>query len=258
MPTISYRTDDRIGVVTIDRPERRNALDHRALDELADALAAARADEVRALVLWGAADHFCAGADLTELEDLAFTRTLRTVLDELADLPVPTVAAIAGSCMGLGVQLSLACDLRLATPDAKFAVPVARLGLMVDHWTVQRLAMFAGASTARWMVMTAEPIAADRAHEVGFVHRLIEPDPSVGPGATALVAGVELGHRIAQLAPLTLAGTKLGLNLLESDGDLADPDGAYRAAFERAWASDDLVEGRTAFAERRPPVFRGE
>jgi enoyl-CoA hydratase len=158
--------------------------------------------------------------------------------------------------MGLGTQLALSCDLRLATPDARFAVPVAKLGLMVDHWTVQRLALLAGHSTARWMLLTAEPVPAADANRVGLVHQLVEPDEA-GPGAAVLAAADDLAERITHLAPLALAGSKLGLDLLERPGDEADPRSEYRAAFEAAWASDDLVEGRRAFGERRSPTFRG-
>jgi len=258
--TISYTHDDETatGLITIDRPERRNALNHDALEGLGAAIDLIERDEPRAVVLWGTGDHFCAGADLSELEDLSFTRTLRGVLDRLAGLEVPTIAAIAGSCMGLGVQLALACDIRLATHDARFAVPVAKLGLMVDHWTVTRLAAVFGASTARYLVLTADPLDADRAFGLGAVHRLVEVDPEFGPGGTVLAAARLLAEQVAVLAPLSLAGSKLGCDLLEPDGDLLDPGGRYRAAFERAWASEDLVEGRRAFADRRPPVFRGE
>ena len=256
MAIVTYRAEARVAHLRISRPERRNALNHQALEELHDGVRRARADEVRALVITGDADHFCAGADLKELEDLAFTRLLREALDDLAALPVPTIAAIAGACMGLGTQVALSCDLRLATPDARFAVPVARLGLMVDHWTIQRLALLAGHSTARWLLLTAEPITAHHAHQVGLVHRLVEPDHD-GPGAAVLADGDRLATQIAALAPLALAGSKLGLDLLERPADQIDPGGAYRTAFELAWASDDLVEGRRAFGERRPPDFRG-
>lgn len=254
-----------VGVLTVARPERRNAVDHAALDELADCVRQAAVAAPRVLVLTGAEDQFCAGADLKELEDLTFTRALRRALDDLAALPFPTVAAISGACMGLGLQLAVACDLRLATPEARFAVPVAKLGLMVDHWTVQRLALGVGHSTARWMLLTAGQVTAARAHELGFVHQLVEPGPE-GPGAAVLAAATTLADQVARLAPLALSGSKLGLDLLEAAPDDAATAGgeadrtppSYRAAFERAWASGDLVEGRTAFAERRAPVFRGD
>jgi enoyl-CoA hydratase len=253
---VSYRADGRVGRLTISRPDRRNALNHQALEELHEGVRRAAGDELRALVLTGDADQFCAGADLKELEDLAFTRDLRRALDDLAALPFPTVAAIAGACMGLGSQLALSCDLRLATEDARFAVPVARLGLMVDHWTIQRLALLAGHSTARWMLLTAEPVTAEAAHRVGLVHQLVATG-ATGPGVAVLAAADELAGRIATLAPLALAGSKLGLDLLERDTSELDAEGAYRSAFEAAWASDDLVEGRRAFGERRSPEFRG-
>lgn len=256
MSVVSYSADGAVGRLTISRPERRNALNHAALDELHDGVRRATAEGVRAVVLTGAADQFCSGADLKELEDQAFTRALRLVLDDLAALPVPTIAAISGACMGLGMQLALACDLRLATDDARFAVPVAKLGLMVDHWTVQRLALLAGHSTARWMVLTARPVTAERAHAVGLVHELV-PTGDDGPGAAVAAEAGELAGQIAQLAPLSLSGTKLGLDLLERGAAAIDPEGRYVAAFDAAWASDDLVEGRSAFDQRRPARFEG-
>ncbi|MDQ2678098.1 MAG: enoyl-CoA hydratase-related protein [Actinomycetota bacterium] len=254
MSAITYSAADGVGQIVISRPERRNALNHAALDALHDAVGRAARDELRALILSGSDDQFCSGADLKELEDLEFTNALRRMLDDLAGLTFPTIAAISGACMGLGAQLALACDLRIATTEARFAVPVAKLGLMVDHWTIQRLAMQVGHSTARWMVLTAAQVDASRAHEVGFVQDLV-PDGDDTPGVRSLAAGTELAASIARLAPLSLAGSKLGLNLLER-GD-ADTAGSYRAAFEAAWASDDLTEGRLAFTERRSPEFRG-
>jgi enoyl-CoA hydratase len=255
-PIVTLAVDGHVARLTISRPERRNALNRRAVDELHEGIRGAAAAEVRVLVVTGADDQFCSGADLKELEDVGFTNALRLALDDLAALRCPTVAAISGACMGLGVQIALACDLRLATPDARFAVPVARLGLMVDHWTVQRLALLAGHSTARWLLLTAEPVTGAHAHDVGFVHRLVEPGAD-GPGVAVLEEADRLAAHIAALAPLALRGSKFGLDLLERPGSEADPEGAYRSAFEAAWSSDDLVEGRRAFAERRPPEFRG-
>jgi len=267
--TVNFRIADddglRIGHIEIFRPERRNAIDHRSLDELHDGVRQAAESGLRALVLTGAENQFCSGADLKELEDLSFTEALRRALDDLAGLPFPTVAAISGACMGLGLQLAVSCDLRLATPDARFAVPVAKLGLMVDHWTVQRLALGVGHSTARWMMLTAEQVTAQRAFELGFIHVLVEPDGEA-PGVAVLAQASALAGRISRLAPLALSGSKLGLDLLEARPDDADFAGglgdanqrSYREAFESAWASGDLVEGRTAFAERRSPEFRGD
>jgi len=247
MPIVSYSADAAIGQIVISRPERRNALNHQALDEMREAVAAARHDQLRVLMLSGDEQQFCSGADLKELEDLEFTRALRVVLDDLAALPFPTLAAISGACMGLGLQLAMACDLRVATAESQFAVPVAKLGLMVDHWTVQRLALLAGHSTARWMLLTARPMHAERAHEVGLIHQI------VGGLDEAQVLAAE----ISRLAPLALSGSKLGLDLLEQSAERMDPGGVYLGAFTTAWTSDDLVEGRRAFGDRRPAQFQG-
>jgi enoyl-CoA hydratase/carnithine racemase len=222
-------------VLTIDRPARRNALDHEALDGLATALAAC-GDDVRALVLTGADGHFCAGADLIGLEDAAFADRLRTVLAGLRSAPLVTLAAVDGAALGAGTQLAVACDLRMATPGASFGIPAGRLGLAVDAWTVERLSLLAGHGLARAMLLAAEVVRGDEAHRVGFVQRL-----------GALDDALAWADEIAALAPLTLRAHKAALE--------AQPDA--RAAFERAWASDDLREGLAAFHDRRRPLFHG-
>ena len=257
MSAVSYLVNGRVGRITISRPERRNALNHAALAELHDLVRRAAADELRALVITGDHDQFCSGADLSELEDLEFTAALRAMLDDLAGLPFPTIAALSGACMGLGMQIALACDLRLATDEVKVAVPVAKLGLLVDHWTVQRLALLAGHSMARWLLLSARPITAQRCHDVGLVHELVTTGPD-GPGSSVLAAAMELAGEISALAPLALRGSKQGLDLLEQSAAALDPDGAYRRSFTQAWNSDDLVEGRQSFTARRAANFTGK
>ncbi|MGB7819755.1 MAG: enoyl-CoA hydratase-related protein [Ornithinibacter sp.] len=234
---------DRVATITIDRTHRRNALDLDSLEEVHRAALSALSDGARALVLTGAEGHFCAGADLTELEDVSFTRRLSTVLQHLATAPVTTIAAIDGSCMGLGMQLAVACDVRVVAPAAKFAVPVARLGLMVDHWTLDRVARFWGEGAARSMVLTGAVLDAEDAWRLGFAQQL-----------GGLEDAVTLAARAAALAPLSQEGSKIGLDARHHDtNELA----RYDAAFAGAWSSQDLVEGRSAFAERRTPIFKG-
>lgn len=235
----------RTAIITINRPERRNALNFDAVVALDDAVASAMADEVRAIVFTGTDGHFCAGADLKDLEDLAFTKRLRVMLSNVANVSVPTIAAISGSCIGLGMQLSLGCDMRFATPDANCAIPVAKLGLMIDHWSLQRLVRAVGTGTARYMALSAQFLPAETMLARGFLQEVIDGD--------VLAYAMEVADRIATLAPLAISGTKLGMNLIEPT--LSEP--AFEAAFVRAWESDDLVEGRAAFVERRPAKFKG-
>lgn len=237
----SERHDD-VTLVTLDRPERRNAVNHDALVDLREVIAGAR--DSRALVLTGAGGHFCAGADLTGVEDTGFVALLSEVLRALQTSSAPTIAAVSGAALGAGTQLASACDLRVATPDSSFGVPAGKLGLMVDLWTVERLAHLVGGGTARSILLAAEVLDGARAHQLGLVQRLGDLDDALAWAAS-----------IATLAPLTLAGHKHGINLVEA----GDPDAAerYADAFRAAWRSDDLQEGLTAFRERRPPQFRG-
>lgn len=232
-----------VAVITIDRQDRRNALDHEALEQLLDAHG--RSAGARVVVVTGAGGHFCAGADLSGVEDAAFTDLLRVVLTALRDDPRPIVAAADGAALGLGTQLAVACDLRVATPAARFGIPAAKLGLMVDHWTIDRLARLAGAGPARAMLLAAETYGGEDALGLGLVQRLGDLDDALG-----------WADEIAALAPLTIAGHKLALNRLELPvGPGTDAD--VRAASERAWASEDLQEGIQAFRERRRAHFRG-
>jgi enoyl-CoA hydratase len=234
---------DAVRVVTIDRPERRGAIDAEHVEALRDAVLGAPAG-TRALVLRGTEGGFCAGADLKGIEGPEFAVLLRGLLHGLRDAPFPCLAAVEGAALGAGTQLAVACDLRTTTEDATFGIPAAKLGLMVDLWTVQRLVALAGQGTGRAMLLAADTISGADAHRIGLAQRL-------GPADEALAWADD----IAAKAPLTIAGHKLMLNAL----DPALPvDPAVAAAFDAAWASADLVEGKAAFAERRPPTFRGE
>jgi enoyl-CoA hydratase len=232
-----------VALVVIDRQERRNAVDHAALEQLLEALAQTGA--ARVVVLSGAGGHFCAGADLSGVEDPGFGDLLRRVLAALRDDPRPTIAACDGAALGAGTQLALACDLRVATASARFGIPAAKLGLAVDHWTVQRLSLLAGVGPARAMLLGAETYGGEDAARLGLVQRLGELEEALG-----------WADEISTLAPLTIAAHKLALNRLEmAVGRGEDPE--VLAAGEAAWGSDDLQEGMAAFRERRVPRFRG-
>jgi enoyl-CoA hydratase len=223
---------DRVLVITIDRPERRNAVDHATLLALSEAQRAAAEGGARVVVLTGAPPAFSAGADLTGVENGAFVAALVAALRGFTELGAITLAAVDGPALGAGTQLAIACDLRLATPTSVFGIPAAKLGLAVDRWTIERLAREFGWSIARAIL-----------HVTGGVHRL-------GELADALVWADEL----AELAPLTIAAHKLGL---ERAAPVPGFDPVFEQAREAAWASADAEEGRTAFLDKRRPRFEG-
>lgn len=225
-------------VVTIDRPERRNAVDHTALLALLAAQEEARSGDARVLVLTGTRPAFCAGADLTGVESGAFTDALLAVLRGFGQLPMLTLAAIDGPALGAGMQLAVACDLRMATAPSQFGIPAAKLGLAVDTWTVARLAQEVGSSVARGMLLAAQTWSGEHLAEAGFVHRIGDPSHAI-----------TWADELAQLAPLTIRAHKLAL-------ERADPQ-AIETARAAAWASEDADEGRAAFLEKRRPNFQG-
>jgi enoyl-CoA hydratase len=230
--------------ITIDRQDMRNALDVASCRRLASELEAAVAEGARAIVVTGAGPHFCAGADLGRVHGTELSAALRHLLGVIVTIPVTVIAAVHGAALGAGTQLAVACDLRVVDPTARFGIPAAKLGLMVDHWTVQRLALLAGHGPARAMLLTAEELPAEAALRLGFAQR-----------AGDLAVAEAWAQQLAALAPLTVAGHKALLNGLELS---ESNDAAAALAYDRAWSSADSVEGITAFRERRPPRFEGQ
>ncbi len=236
-----------VEVITLDRPERRNALDHHTLLELLDVQERLRTDiaaaRTRVVVLTGAPPAFCAGADLTGVEEGQFATDLGSVLRNFTELSAPVLAAIDGPALGAGAQLAVATDLRVATPDSVIGIPAARLGLVVDHWTIRRLVSEFSPPIARAMLLAAETYTAEQLSASGGIHRL-----------GALDEAVAWAHQLSRLAPLTIAGHKIGL---ERAGTEPPVDDLCEAARTAAWASSDAEEGRRAFLEKRRPDFTG-
>lgn len=226
--------------ITLDRPERRNAVDHPTLLALLDAQRAVA--DARVVVLSGEPPAFCAGADLTGVEEGAFAADLARVLRGFVALAAPVMAAIDGPALGAGAQLASVCDLRVATPASVVGVPAARLSLVIDHWTIDRLRAEFGAATARGMLLAAETYTGERLHGSGAVHRLGTIDDALA-----------WAGEIAVLAPLSNAAHKVGLEVVGA-GEGRDRFEVLRA---EAWDSDDAREGREAFLEKRRPSFRG-
>ncbi|MCW2720725.1 enoyl-CoA hydratase [Pseudonocardia sp.] len=239
---------DRVAVITLNRPDKRNALNVALCHAIRDAVGDAVAGGARAIVLTGAGTSFCSGADLGEVYTADFRDALYAMLHAVTDAPVPVIAAVNGPAIGAGTQLAIAADLRVAAPGAVFGVPTAKIGLAVDPWTIRRLALLAGNGTARAILLACDQLDADAARSCGLVER-----------TGALEQAIEWAEGMASLAPLTVAYSKQVLNeVFEPELDATGPDTkGLDAAFEACWASEDFVEGRRARTEKRPPVFEG-
>lgn len=253
------RTDGTfIRTLKIARPERRNALDAEHLRLLATALEeAACTPAVRVVVITGEGGAFCSGYDLgTPLTpqhdadpgaapDELVVRTMALV----RACPLPIVARVNGPAFGAGLELAVSCDLRVASTNASFCLPPARLGIAYSSEGLARLASLVGTASARRMTFTAQVLQAHEARRLGLVDELVEPD--FLDDAVDALAG-----RIAEAAPLAVRAMKRTLNALEPK--LTE---AQRAAAEEArhacYASDDAAEGLRAFREKRPPRFTG-
>jgi enoyl-CoA hydratase/carnithine racemase len=246
-----------VGLATIDREERRNALSGELCDELRAQLHAHR--DLRAIVITGAGSAFCAGADLvTRFEPAAsageypvdsFRPAFELVLDAIVDHPAPVIAAINGAAMGAGMQLAVACDIRVAVPSAKMAIPGGKLGVHLSARNVWRLALLAGQGAARDFLLAGRTVNAQEAFGMGIVQRLADD---------AVEAALAVADEIAASAPLTVQGHKRALNLVAEAQWLAAEALDEIAANEAgAFASEDLQEGMAAFSEKREPVFKG-
>jgi enoyl-CoA hydratase/carnithine racemase len=226
----------------------------RQLDAALDRVAAD--PEVRALVVTGAGERaFCAGSDVKEFESLAGRAAEGKLLYEkhvyrkLADLRVPTVAAIEGDALGGGLELALCCDLRVASERARLGTPEVRLGVIPGSGGTQRLPAIVGAARAKEMILVGELLSAEAAERIGLVNAVV-------PVGRARAAAFELAGKIAERGPLAVREAKRLVDLsqaLDLDAGLA----AELDASERVFASEDMLEGARAFFEKRPPRFTG-
>jgi enoyl-CoA hydratase/carnithine racemase len=252
---------DKVATVTLNRPDRRNAIDQAMRDALRDALGSLDADvSVRVVILTGAGSAFCAGVDLSEgiSADSPAASAGPSPAQLAARPPVaaplwafrkPVLAALNGPAVGGGLELALACDIRIAASSARLGLTEARIGSLPGSGGTQLLPRLIGAGNAARMLLTGELIDAAEALRIGLVSEVI-PDEGLAAAADAL-AGL-----IARNAPLSVAAAK---QALRAAGDLPFTDGQ---ALERGlWAelatTDDRAEGRAAFREGRMPRFTG-
>ena len=221
-----------------------------------DRLAAASPGDVRAVVVSGRGERaFCAGSHVGEFEATrgepgrARLQREETTWQALAELPMPTIAAIEGNALGGGLELALCCDLRVASARAKLGLPEVRLAVIPGSGGTQRLPRIVGPARAKEMILTGRVLDADEAERIGLVHRVVEP-------GTALAAADAIGAEIAARGPVAVREAK---RLIDAATEL-DINAGLAAELEasvRVFATDDLLEGATAFFAKRDPEYRG-
>jgi enoyl-CoA hydratase len=246
-----------VNVITVNRPDKLNALNRETLNELGMAFTqAAYDDAVRVVVLAGAGEKaFVAGADIAEMHGYtatqaqAFSRVGQQLMTSIERLGKPVIARVQGFALGGGMELAMACHFRVASEKAKFGQPEINLGLIPGFGGTQRLLRLAGRGATLELCLTGTPITAQRAFELGIVNRVVAPD--------ALDTAVDaLADQLAVAAPLAAAGI---MDAVLNGGETALDQGLEfeTQAFALAFSTEDMREGTTAFMEKRKAVFRG-
>jgi crotonobetainyl-CoA hydratase len=261
-PAVLVETRGHVMIVTINRPEARNAVNRFVHEGLGDALEAADADpDIRAVIVTGAGDKaFCAGADLVALsrgESLAPDDKAKQAwgFAGLVSHPIstPVIAAVNGHALGGGLEIALACDLVVAVDDAKFGLPEPKRGLFAAAGGVFRLGQQVPKKVAMEMILTGDPISAERALALGLIN-------AVAPRDALLDTALALADRITVNAPLSVQASKrLAEGIL--DGKVAREEEVWRhnqAEAVRVFTSADAREGPRAFAEKRTPVWQAK
>lgn len=248
---VQLRIDEGIAELTLDRPKHLNALNSRLRRELETALATAAAHkDVRVLVLTGTGDRaFAAGADIKELVDLdpadseELSLAVMAFHERLRALPLPVVAAIHGWCLGGGLELALACDIRIAAETARFGFPEVKLGVMPGGGGTARLVRLVGAAAARSLCLTGETIDAERAYQLGLVSRVV-------PAAELASAAEALARRLAAFSAVALRQIKSALDIAEHS-DLATAQRAEAKACALCFRTDMQQTAMKDFLARR-------
>ncbi len=253
---VTLEVRGRTALVTINRPEKRNALDAQVRGAFLEAIASARAnDVVRAIVVTGAGDKaFVAGADIGEFEGRTTVEQWRvmkgpTLFDAVERCPKAVIAAVNGYCLGGGMELALACDFRVASTTARFGQPEVNLGIIPGGGGTQRLPRIVGLGAALKLVLTGDMIDAAEALRLGLVEEVVEP-------GALLDRALALAEMIATRSPVAVAAakeaTRAALSLPLDDGLKLET-----ALFQVCFASADRAEGVRAFLEKRSAHFTG-
>ncbi|MDX1611345.1 MAG: enoyl-CoA hydratase-related protein [Candidatus Thermoplasmatota archaeon] len=254
--TVRLETKDDVAVLTIDRPKALNALNEQVLTDLVDRIDEAIQNEARCIVLTGEGKAFVAGADIKEMSTMSSEEARRysiaghEVLATLEDLHIPLIAAVNGFALGGGMELALACDIRIAAESAQFGLPEVTLGVIPGFGGTQRLSRITGMGPALDLVLTGRRIDAQEAHRLNIVTHVV-PDNQV------LAEAIELGQSIANNGPVAVQLAKKAVRN-GYDGSLDAGDALEAESFAACFATEDQKEGMQAFLEKREADFQGK
>ena len=255
--TLLFERRNAIGYVTINRPEKLNALNRQVMEELRACFQSLRDDQdVRVVILTGSGDKaFVAGADINELaqqsavEGRETSRLGQQVFDLIENLGKPVIAAINGFALGGGCELAMACTLRLAADNARLGQPEVKLGIIPGYGGSQRLPRLVGKGRALELILTGETLTGAEAHRIGLVNQLV-------PAADLLAAAEKLAQKIIANAPLAikfaLQAVNHGLEMSAAQGQVLES-----TLFGLCNSTADMKEGTRAFLEKRPARFAG-
>jgi enoyl-CoA hydratase/carnithine racemase len=252
---VDVRAEGPVAVIALRRGAKLNALSTALEGALDDALASTEVRAARAVVITGGPRAFSAGADVAEMRDqdpaaiLDYYRATGAVYERVAALPQPTIAAIAGWCLGGGLELALACDFRVAAEGAQFGLPEVRIGILPSSGGTHRLARLVGAARAKELVLLRERIGAAEAVAFGLVTEVVAD-------GSALDRALALARDLADLPPLAVAVAKQALDAMPE----ASREAALlieRLGYGLLAQTADAREAAAAFTEKRPPRFRG-
>ncbi|MDP8955835.1 MAG: enoyl-CoA hydratase/isomerase family protein [Actinomycetota bacterium] len=261
MPLVEVERGGGFARVVLNRPEQRNAVSTGMLEELVKAFGDLAVEpDARAVVLAGKGRDFCAGADFDEITIMRppgfdYGRTFEEAVAAIADHPVPVIAQVHGAALGAGCQIAVGCDLAVAAEDARFGIPVAKLGLLINFENIQRLVLAVGSKRAGEILFAGRQLSGTEAAEWGLVNEAVA-EPRLADRAEALA------RAIAEGAPLSIRGSKRGIRAVLQKLSVDRSTEAHRVTEYDMMAaavfdSDDLKEGIKAFRERRKPDFRG-
>lgn len=258
MSNINFSVENNIGLLTINRPDKLNALNSEVLSELKTLLAKIRSEKLTGLLMTGAGEKaFIAGADISSMSDmkaaegLAFGKLGQTVTTDIENLPFPTIACVQGFSLGGGFEMALACDFIFASSKAVFGLPEVKLGLIPGFGGTQRLARRTNAAFAKELVFSGRNVTATEALARGVVNQVFETQDELMTGAKAYFAAV------AKNSPLAISQAKRSIDQ-GSQTTLEQGLGIEVNCFSGLFGSYDMKEGTAAFLAKRKAEFKGE